>query len=379
MSSPDLFELQFYQELADRWLRGSITAEEKEILERWYEEGQDNALNIPSSFVVDEHTHETRIINGVNKKIRQHKISSKWHNYKIFWYSAAAVAILLIASSAIWSLYNKPNYNKSLVENTVVNDVAPGQLGATLHLSNGTTIALDSLKNGTIAIQDNVKIVKENGELKYIGKAGQQIYNEISTGRGKEFKMVLPDGTKVWLNSASSIHYPLNFTGKERVVAITGEAYFEVVHDAKHPFKVKVGNQVIEDIGTAFDVNAYSDEPAIKTTLLHGAVKIGNIVLKPGQQMSVSDNNTSIKEVNVNNTIAWVKGQLSMEDISIQELMKQLSRWYDVDVLYEGKTPAVHFGGIIDRNVYLSNVINVLKEYGVKLKLQDKKIIVSPK
>lgn len=379
MSERSSGNLSFYQELALRWQQGTITAEEKEMLEKWYNEEQDAPIDMRASFVESELIHEQRILQKIKEKIKDDRETERSAPFyiKFRWYAAAAVVLLLICS-AYW-LYDHAHIPaKTVARANSHTDIAPGHAGAVLHLSDGTTLVLDSLKNGEVAQQGNMKIVKVNGELKYVGKTNEVLYNTVVTDKGRQWKMILPDGTKVWLNAASSIHYPLSFTGKERVVEITGEAFFEVVHNAAQPFRVKAGNQVIEDIGTAFDVNAYSDEPVLKTTLVEGSVKIGNTMLRPGQQALGTDNNRiTVRSVNVQDVTAWVNGQLSMENISLQELMRQLSRWYDVDVQYTGNIPDRRFGGLLDRNAYLSDIINVLDSYGIRVKMEGKKIIVS--
>jgi len=209
-------------------------------------------------------------------------------------------------------------------------------------------------------------------------------YNTLSTPRGGQYRLILPDGTKVWLNAASSIRYPTAFTGKERRIAITGEVYLEVAKDAGHPFIVVTRHSDIAVLGTHFNVMAYDDEPAVNTTLLEGSVKISipgkqtATVIEPGEQASVGNRGDAIevKKVNAANVAAWIHGLLSLKDCSVQEFMNQLSRWYDIDIEYAGKVPQQRFGGMINRNVPLSDVLSALDAGGIHTKLEEKKIIV---
>lgn len=374
-------ELAYYQQLALKWQQGTITAKERALLEEWYNSSQDAPLNIPYSFAEDETAHEQRLLQKIMDKISKEDnvVFIRKPNYK--WWAVAASLIFVVTASIIWwKIQPTTKAHQAVANNIQKLDIPPGQPGAVLHLSNGATLVLDSLQNGQVALQGNVKVMKENGELKYIGNTNEVIYNDVVTNKGRQWKMTLPDGTKVWLNAASSIHYPVSFTGGERVVEITGEVYFDVVHKVGQPFKVKAGHQIIEDIGTVFNINAYSDEPALKTTLVQGSIKVGNhiILSKPGQQaIGSSNNNIAIKKVNANDVTAWINGQLSMDNISLKEFMRQLSRWYDVDVEYRGNVSDRRFGGLLDRNSYLSDIINVLNHNGIHVKLEGKKMIVS--
>jgi ferric-dicitrate binding protein FerR (iron transport regulator) len=235
-------------------------------------------------------------------------------------------------------------------------------------------------------MQGNTKIIKtDSGRLAYNGtneKPTEITYNTLSTPKGGQYQLILPDGSKVWLNAASSIRYPTAFVGNSRIVEITGEAYFEVMHNSKVPFEVKTRSQVIEDIGTSFNVNAYTDEAAIRTTLLEGAVKVDNVVLKPGEQAE-ADNGTQkitvIKGVDIQRAVAWKNGIFSFKDADLKTVMRQLARWYNVDVEYEGAVPGGSFGGDIGRGLTLSQVLEGLAETRVKYKITEgNKIIIQP-
>jgi transmembrane sensor len=292
--------------------------------------------------------------------------------------AAAAILILLAAGSAVF-LLTRPKQSPVISATQYKNDVAPGHSGAILHLSNGSTIILDSALNGTIARQGGVEAIKSNGALKYTGKTTKLVYNTISTDRGRQWQLTLSDGTKVWLNAASSIRYPLTFTGNEREVEITGEAYFEVAHIPTQSFKVQAGNQTIRDIGTTFNINAYPDEPVTKTTLVEGAASVNGVLLRPGQQAALVNNRVELSTANIPQTLAWKNGFFGFDHADIHTVMRQLSRWYDVDVKFEGAPDNTPFQGKIGRDLSLAQVLKILEQVHVHFRIEeDKRIIILP-
>ncbi|NLR79877.1 FecR family protein [Chitinophaga eiseniae] len=296
------------------------------------------------------------------------------------WAAAAAIALLLAGAGMYWWLQHAMGAGSPVLAARA--DIAPGGNGAVLHLSDGSTLVLDSAGNGTVAVQGKVKVVKENGMIKYQGTTSEEVYNEVTTDKGRQWRMVLPDGSGVWLNAASSIRYPLSFNGKERIVDITGEVYFEVVHNEKQPFKVRVGKHVIEDIGTAFNINAYADEPVMKTTLVEGLIRVNGTLMKPGEQAQVGVGQVQVTVNKVDNpadAMAWINGQLSLESNNLQALLRKIARWYNIEIKIEGTLPETGFIGMIDRNVYLSDVIKALTVYGVNARLENRTLIVSAK
>lgn len=290
-------------------------------------------------------------------------------------WAAAAVILVMVGLMQYWF---RAEVSPKITVSPPSVDIAPGHSGAVLHLSDGSTVVLDSAQNGTVAILGKVQAIKEDGTLKYTGSTNEEIYHTVSTNKGRQWQMTLADGTKVWLNAASSIRYPLSFTGNERSVEITGEVYFEVTHNEARPFKVKVRGQVIEDLGTIFNVNAYADEDALRTTLLEGAVRIGGVTLKPGEQGAIKDGSLKISPVNTEHVVAWKNGFFSFKKTPLKEVMLQLARWYDVEVAYEGNIPDMKFGGKINRNSNASQVLTILEESNIHFKIQGKKIIVMP-
>jgi hypothetical protein len=317
--------------------------------------------------------------------------------YHRVWFriSAAAAVMLFVSITAFYFLRQR---NDSITAQTKdaaqqIRDIPPGTNNAVLTLDNGTRIVLDSAADGTLAQQGGIKVLKMNGQIAYdkTGNANLQaapIYNTITTARGNQYMVVLADGTKVWLNAASSIRFPFYFKGNERRVAITGEAYFEVAKDATRPFRVEFNNESgekgeIEVLGTHFNVNTYPDEEDIKTTLLEGSVKIkkgGNAeVLSPGQQARLTSDAITIKnDVVLSQVMAWKDGFFVFDNSDIKMIMRQVARWYDVEVIFEGSILSEGFTGKVSRNVSLSKFLKVLELNDVHVKTEGRKIIITP-
>ncbi|MBD1366615.1 FecR family protein [Mucilaginibacter sp. ZT4R22] len=309
----------------------------------------------------------------------------------ILWGKIAAAAVMLLFVGFCAHKYlrqKKTVQTQAVVVKRPAHDALPGGNKAILTLANGKTIVLDNAQNGTLAKQ-GATIVKKtaDGQLLYNAAAiadnnPTPSINTIVTPRGGQYQIILPDGTKVWLNAASSLRFPTFFTGKTREVNITGEAYFEVAKNPAMPFKVKTNRAEIEVLGTHFNIMAYDDEATMKTTLLEGAVNIKsgsfNARLKPGQQAQITANGQSkvVDDVDVDDETAWKNGIFQFRDAGIDMILRQASRWYDVDVVYKGKIPHREFNGRIARNVKASELLNMLEYTGVKLKIEGKNIIV---
>lgn len=304
---------------------------------------------------------------------------------------AAAAAIFFGVSIGTYFLMRYKTKSENVETNIAKADIAPGGNRATLTLGNGATMMLDSETVGALAQQGNTKIsIADSGRLTYIvennkssEKPASTEENILTTPRGGQYQLDLTDGTRVWLNSASSIIYPTAFAGKQRFVKVTGEVYFEVVHNPKMPFVVKTDNSVITDLGTSFNIKAYKEEGAITTTLLRGNLKIfvGSItnLLFPGQQeiSSFEGESVTIKSsADIDKVMAWRHGKISLTGMSLRQLMTEISRWYDVDIEYSGSVPDKQLHGSIRRDVPLSTVLNALKTYGIETKLEGKKIII---
>lgn len=308
--------------------------------------------------------------------------------YKRIW---AAAVVLLVLAAGIYFLI-PAGRQKHLVALPPVarpSDIAPGRNGAILTLSDGSAIVLDSVKDGLVANQNGAKIMLQQDALTYASsgrKTGEATLNMISTPRGRQFKVVLPDGTKVWLNAASSVRYPTAFGGRERRVTVTGEAYFEVAENAQAPFYVGINRETeIQVLGTDFNINAYGDEPVIKTTLLAGSVKIvrGNraSILKPGEEAAVhtinaSNTTISIQPADIEKVVAWKKGIFDMEGEGTATFMRQLSRWYDLEIVYNGPVPERKFHGKLGRDLQLSQILDVLSQFNIRYQLTGKVLTI---
>jgi len=308
------------------------------------------------------------------------------------WTAAAAAAILLV--SAGYFFLSRPGQKAAVAPPVIVkaNDVPPGGDGAILTLANGEKIILDSAANGKLAMDGNAAITKTGkGQLAYNAAASGKLqatsqipYNTLTTPRGKKAILTLADGTRVWLNALSSIRFPTSFTGNDRTVEITGEAYFEVAKSASIPFTVKKSGSDfgVQVLGTSFNVNAYDDEDAIRTTLLDGSVRVyrgmAGGLLKPGQQALCNNQGKIdiVNDINIEDVMAWKNGIFHFDRSDIGTVMRQIARWYDVDVTYKG-TITQHFGGTISREVNVSRVFEMLEMTGaVKFSIEGRKVTV---
>ncbi|MDE3213745.1 MAG: FecR domain-containing protein [Bacteroidota bacterium] len=320
---------------------------------------------------------------------------------KIGRFAAAAAIIGAIAGTGYY--LSRGNLGGGKVVAVTINqpkDLPPGTNKAILTLSGGKQIILDSVASGAITRQGATDVVKEgNGLLSYHAGSGSEApsttavaWNTLTTPRGGQYQLILPDGSKVWLNAASSITFPASFTGKDRKVTLTGEAYFEVKHDGTHPFIVNVNGAEVQDIGTHFDINGYGDEPSTKVTLIEGSVKVllpasptqtlESRILKPGEQAEFDPGTRSglrtVNNVDLDQVLAWQHGMFEFDNIDLQAIMRQVGRWYDVDIQYEKKPGTEKFGGGISKNLPLSNVLKLLEANGVKFDLEGKVLKVTP-
>lgn len=304
-----------------------------------------------------------------------------------WWWAAAAVVIAFVARTALLVPQKVEKPTASTVK-LKYPEPQPGKNGAILTLADGRSLVLDSMANGLVASQGSTNITLNNGKVFYgINKDDQSAIstgmNTLSTPRGRQYQLELQDGTKVWLNAASSITYPTVFNSKERMVKVTGEVYFEVAKNKAAPFKVELADKtIIEVLGTHFNINSYDTENSFNTTLLEGSVRIttlmgGPVLMKPGEQVQVNGKGVKlVRNIDLEKVMAWKNGLFSFSDANLETVMRQLSRWYDVDVLYEGPVPDVEFNGEIDRNLTLSQVLNGLSATRINYKIKNEKTIV---
>jgi ferric-dicitrate binding protein FerR (iron transport regulator) len=319
---------------------------------------------------------------------------------RLQWSLAAAVILLCITAIALMWIakqHKQSNVTPGNEQPVLAHDALPGSDKAILTLANGKKIELGNTP-AAIVQEGSLRVLNKGGQLRYQGAPNAITYHTLTTPRGGQFKLLLPDGTAVWLNAASSITYPTRFAAGERRVSISGEAYFEVAKDAQKPFHVTTSpapgrseGDDIEVLGTHFNINSYSDERYVKTTLLEGSVRYtsrnknrltGNteqVVLKPGEQVIAGshspltiDHSPDLEEV-----MAWKNGSFHFNRAGLEAVMRQLSRWYDVDIVYEKQIPDIHFEGDMQRNLNLSQVLTGLGKMGVHFKIEGKKLIVT--
>ncbi|WP_143307077.1 FecR domain-containing protein [Chitinophaga vietnamensis] len=382
---------EYYQQLLQKYLAGTVTPAEAAELFDWLQ--SDHARKPLLAAMrqdfdqVMQGTHQApeamsnRIETKLLQEISREKVAPMRRRK---WLAAAAVAALVTVAAAFFFTARQTKA-PALAQNTTT-DITPGTNKAVLTLADGSTVTLDSV--GNQVIQQGHTIVQQNkGQLQYTANTGDAAagYNVLAVPRGGQFNVVLPDGSHVWLNAASRLKYPTAFNGNTRTVEMEGQGYFEVKPDQTKPFIVKVNNIAVQVLGTAFDIMAYADEKEQRTTLISGAVKViaGNTekYLKPGQQ-AMMDKETGallVREADVQEVTAWKTGFFEFDNAGLSTILRQLSRWYDVDIQYKAGSSARLFGGRISRNLPLSDILHMLESTGANFKLEDRKLIVTTK
>jgi transmembrane sensor len=333
------------------------------------------------------------LTNEKTEEILHHILGNGFHEEKLpairaiplIWKRVAvAASVMLLLGIGAWMVYSSQSSRTAMAKtNQPVNqDVLPGKDGAILTLGNGEKIKLDDLADGTIA-----GTAKKSGSLLSYAQAksgSATEYNTLSTPNGRQFSLVLADNSRVWLNAASSITYPSIFGNEDRTVQITGEAYFEIAYNSKKPFRVMVNGLAVQVMGTHFNVNSYGDEDETKTTLLEGSIKISKAgvskLVKPGQQALVNKGGeiNLINKVDVDAVVAWKNGYFSFEKADLQTIMRQVARWYDVQVSFEGRVPTVQFSGEIGRGLTLTQFLSILDETRIRYRIEGKSLVIFP-
>jgi len=374
-----------YIALYEKHLNGSATAEELDELLKYQDEFEMYIVSKddnPADYEESKHRILAKLEDSTgHSKVR--RITQKTR-----WWSAAAAVFLLVAFGLYFLKKQTPTDNDNNLV-AAAHNIKPGTNKATLTLANGKTLVLTDALNGQLANEAGVKIDKtKDGEIVYVAANENTSeravpYNILSTKRSEQFQVILPDGSHVWLDAESSLKYPVTFQGNQRVVELTGQGYFEVSHNASMPFIVKTNRTDVQVLGTHFNVAAYDDDANAKTTLLEGSVRIRSngaaALLKPGEQ-AVLDNNghlTVNNSVDVNREVAWKNGLFDFKKAGIEEIMAKATRWYDIDVKYEGKVPPTKLTGRISRNVDISGLLGILQFEGIKLRVEGKSVIVS--
>jgi transmembrane sensor len=384
-------------EILKKYRQGNASKEEVEFLYAYYDLFEVEEDVIATRAAADVKALKEDIRAGLNEKITGKPAAPiRYINARFKWFAAASVLLIVAVGAVVY------NHRQPAVESVTagtgmpaapaVNDIAPGRNQAILTLADGAVIALDDKANGVISQQQGTLVKKTaDGHVVYTEneKSAAPAINTITTPNGGQYRLTLPDGTNVWLNAASSITFPTSFTGAAREVRITGEAYFEVAKDKRHAFKVISENQVVEVLGTHFNVNTYPDEPVAKTTLLEGSVKVTRIsdatnkeaaakVLAPGQQSVVvrSKEPIRVQSADMEEAVAWKNGYFKFDRVDIQTIMRQVARWYDVKVEYRGKISDDVFVGKIARSENVSGVLRILALSKIKTSIEGRKIIV---
>jgi len=363
-------------DLIERISNNTASDTDISIYNAWCESFQKKGEQIPVFYEL-----QSKMLVHINHEIDRHRERVFYPFYRI---AAVAASIIFVLSIGSYFLLRKGSDQKIAKINTY--GIVPGDNRLVLILGNGKKIDLTTAKKGQLAMQGQTSITKvNNGQVVYsaLNNSNEDVqFNTVLAPQGGQGSLILADGTQVWLNSSSSIKFPASFKGNQRLVTITGEVAFKVFHNAKMPFRVIAAKQLTEDIGTEFDINAYPDEPVIKTTLLDGSVKVSipgkSMLLKPGQESTLNSNSLSVQNGDIQTAFAWRNGYLWFNNENIESVMRQVSRWYNVDVVYRGKITNDGFNGKISRYKNINQVLHMLEYSGsVHFKVQGRRIEVS--
>ncbi|WP_158795633.1 FecR family protein [Pedobacter sp. L105] len=370
------------QDLLKKFSNGQCTEQEKQLLDSWFVQLKSSQGLHP---VVEQELNED--LDQVWQSLKASLPERAPLRTVTVWLRFAAAAVILIVAGT--SLFLFVNHQARKNQSVYVNNVSPGTNKAYLTLSNGKRVVLNNTATDTLHDQTGMQISQTaQGQLVYSGSANTansgSSYNTIETPRGGQYEVVLPDGTKIWLNAASSLKYPASFAGlKNRTVELKGEAYFEVTHNASQPFIVKTSQQQVEDLGTHFNISSYAEENETKTSLFQGSVKVSgntlNCILKPGQQSVLAAATLKVIPDDAEATIAWKNGNFLFNHEHIESIMKKLSRWYNIDVQYEGAIPDDWFAGSVARSQQLNDVLRKLELTGqIHFKVEGRRVVVMP-
>ncbi len=392
------------KDLLSRYRTNTCTPAEKKLVEMWLQnlyESSDQEIEEEVLLAIGQRIWDKLPLSSLENKILHSERPVPRVHYLRKWGWAAA-SILLIVSLGAYLFFNKKSGSDPASSITSSSEILPGKDGAILTLADGSQVSLDSIQNGIVALQGGATARVVNGILQYEGSGNEVVYNTMSTPKGRQFHLTLPDGTAVWLNSASSIRYPTVFNGNERRVEVSGEAYFEVAKNKKIPFRLSVNNKAeVEVLGTQFNVNAYENEKTINTTLIEGSVKVSskydasvvsshppkypeNVTLKPGQQaqLLLAGQKTQpgmniINSADIEKVMAWKNGFFDFNSVDFDAAMRQLERWYDIEVVYEKSIPKnIDLYGRMTKDVKLNDLLIILSKIGVKCRLDSRKLII---
>ncbi len=388
------YNQQYLESLAHKYREGTLTEEELTYFEAWYNSFEDRRLEFPEDHS-DTATLRDHMFAQLSERIEQSKKAKEAQPGILAMWTRmlSAAAVLFFIGYLVFSYFNREQIIKQAGKESTSVDIGPGKAKAILFLADGRALDLENASTGTIADQAGNLVNKtREGQLVYAAgatSAGTVQFNKIVTPKGGTYQVTLPDGTKVWLNAASSLKYPLSFKANEnnagnsiRLVELTGEGYFEVAKDREHPFIVRTGTQDVKVLGTHFNVNAYNDEPQVTTTLLEGAVEVrthsGKALLHPGQEASLSGGHINVSAADTATITAWKNGNLSFKKTDIKKILRDISRWYDIEVTYKGKLPQYTLSGEVSRQAGLSAILKILRLSEVHYELQGRSLIITP-
>ncbi|NEU07979.1 DUF4974 domain-containing protein [Flavihumibacter sp. R14] len=368
------------KDLLTRYRSGKITEEERALLESWYLQHQETDGN---EYLVSERIEDASDI-WARLRVDEPKMEriSLWSRV-----AAAALVLAVLSFGLYFCLKEQDRPESEYIAKPVKEEILPGGNNAILTLADGRKISLTEAKNGELVRESGIVVTKaSDGQLVYTVSASSSStselkFNTIETPKGGQYQVLLPDGSNVWLNAASSLKYPAAFAKTERRVELQGEAYFEVASDKSKPFLVSTAGQTVEVLGTHFNVSSYADEQSTKTTLLKGSVRVTasgiQKVIQPGQQSVLAENSLQVKAADIEETMAWKNGYFRFNDAKIDDVVLKLSRWYDVDFRFDGEKSAERFNGVISRSKNLSQVLKMLeKTKAIHFKTERRRITV---
>jgi ferric-dicitrate binding protein FerR (iron transport regulator) len=370
----------------EHYRNGTATTAEMQLLNDFYHSFDNESTEVDARQLGERIHLEKNGWEEINKRIRPQAPVAGMVNRRVYRLAGMAASIVL-AVVAVYLLF-RPRPEQQVVQGVTVKDRSPGGNKAILILADGRTVELNNVQNGSLAQQGNTQVVKlENGRLAYqpsaANSAGQAaLFNTIQTPRGGQYQVVLPDGSKVWLNAASSVKFPVVFTGAERNIEVMGEVYMEIAKNAAQPFTASVDGIKVKVLGTSFNINAYKDEGLVQTTLLEGSISVSaannKILLKPGEQATGSVTGlTAHAHADLEQVMAWKNGFFQFNSSDIQTVMRQVERWYDIEVKFNGPVPNTQFNGKMDRGVTLLGFVRFLAGYGIKAKLEGRVLTIS--
>ena len=361
-----------------KYRSGTATEQEKALVESWSLQEMGGQFDLTDQELLQDLLEIRQRLGLYHAPVKTAKL---WPGI-----AAAAAVILVITTGLLF--YKSYDVPKLSATDVAKNEIAPGMNQATLTLDDGRKISLKDAASGTLAKETGASITKtKNGQIVYTTDLSSNLsneikYNTIATPNGGQWRLTLADGTNVWLNATSSLTYPSSFSGNERVVSLTGEAYFEVAKDKVHPFVVKTYKQEVKVLGTHFNINSYENEPYTKTTLLEGSVAVsekenGNkLLLSPGEAAFNNGRSLKMQVVNTDADVSWKNGYFTFKKADLKTVMRQFSRWYNVEIEYEGKVPDVELTGDVYRNVNASQALKILSYFNVHYRMETHKIII---